>query len=248
MNIHRRAFECWAPSRSPWSDWAKPALFATAPPVGHDLSALELTGDEMQRLPNAAQRTAIIVDLPGLDSIRAGLALARRGYRPVPLYNTTYGPMAAVDVRPIAQLLMATAEEIEQLSIEPHAPPAFLLDSNRLPSGLPPGEGVFDNRWIVFPQDFPSAVFLKTHEIDKALLLQNGREVREDLAHVLLRWQEAGVEIQLASLTAGEGIRPLQVKKPPLYRRAWYRLVAILGLRRNNVGGFGAVVPIASAG
>ena len=36
--------------------------------------------------------------------------------------------------------------------------------------------------------------------------------------------------------------------RPPFYRRAWYRMLAMAGLRRNNVGGFGSTVPIASAG
>ena len=42
-----------------------------------------------------------------------------------------------------------------------HAPPAFLLDSDRMKAPAP-DPGRFDNRWLVFPQDFPSAAFLRS--------------------------------------------------------------------------------------
>lgn len=48
--------------------------------------------------PAPAERTALVVELPGDDSLRAGLALARRGFRPVPLVNAVAGPDAVVEV------------------------------------------------------------------------------------------------------------------------------------------------------
>ena len=60
---------------------------------------------------------------------------------------------------------------------------------------------------------------------------------REDLAHVLFRWQEAGLRIR------GRGGREIRVERPPRYRALWYRALATLGLRRNDTGGFGSLVP-----
>ena len=57
---------------------------------------------------------------------------------------------------------------------------------------VPPGPGTFDNRWVVFPQDFPSAAFLRSRGVAEVLLIQAGAQPQEDLAHVLLRWQQGG--------------------------------------------------------
>src|SRR5690242_6320869 len=79
--------------------------------------------------------------------------------------------------------------------------------------------------------------------------LSGGRPRRrqEDLAHVLLRWQDAGIRI----LAVGPGDtqpRPFTAKKPSWFRRVWYRAIVVAGLRRNNAGGFGGVIPKASGG
>jgi hypothetical protein len=52
---------------------------------------------------------------------------------------------------------------------------------------------------VVFPQDFPSANFLFRHQISRVLLFQHGgrAQPQSDLAHVLLRWQEARMEVFL---------------------------------------------------
>lgn len=70
---------------------------------------------------------------------------------------------------------------------------------------------------------------------------------REDLAHVLRRWQLGGIELMAATPAGADRPRPLQVAAPSLFRRAWYRVAATMGLRRSNVGGFGAIVPIPTA-
>jgi len=68
-------------------------------------------------------------------------------------------------------------------------------------------------------------------------------EPHADLAHVLLRWQRAGVRLTIATVLAGKSPTDLVVRPPSMFRRAWYAAIALLGLRRSNVGGFGAVVP-----
>ena len=64
---------------------------------------------------------------------------------------------------------------------------------------VPPSPGKFDNRWVVFPQDFPSATFLRSRGVADVLLIHSGKSVQEDLAHVLLRWQQGGLRMMQAS-------------------------------------------------
>ncbi len=113
---------------------------------------------------------------------------------------------------------------------------------------VPPKPGAFDNRWVVFPQDFPSATYLRARGITEVLLLHEGREAAEDLAHVLRRWQENGLRMQSAAPLERGRISDLVVKRPSGFRRAWYRVIAAAGLRRNNAGGFGGVIPMPSSG
>lgn len=241
----RELFQIWAPSESPWSVWAKPVLFANAQPGSR---ALDTNWPEVQ-LP-FQNDTAVIVELPEESSIFFGIALARKGYRPVPLFNCAPGPGSVVPWQRLVHFLEAGAEELRQLNIPPEAPPAFLLDSKRMKPTLQPVAGRFDNRWVVFPQDFPSAGFLKAHGITKVILFQTDHSSlpQDDLAHVLLRWKLGGLELWTASPTQIAGPQSLEVKEPSRFRGIFYRITVLMGLRRNSAGGFGGLVPEASSG
>jgi hypothetical protein len=243
-------FDVWAPVDAPWSLWAKPSLFAQLEGLGLGGS---LQGGPTQPLdlfwaPDAGGRTAIVVDLPGAESVAWGVGLARRGYRPVPLFNTSFGPAAVVDATPIARELVSGAEALRGVTIRRDAPPAFLLDSGRMMPVVPPAPGKFDNRWVVFPQDFPSGAHLRSTGVSEVLLLHDERGLQEDLAHVLLRWQQLGIRLTAAGRADAGQARELEVKPPSMFRRAWYRALTVAGLRRNNAGGFGAVIPMPSSG
>jgi hypothetical protein len=200
---------------------------------------------DLSWLENARSRTAAIVDLPGAESVRAGLELARRGYRPVPLFNTSVGPSPLIDAGAIASALMAGAEELREISMPPDAPPAFLLDSDRTRPAMTPVPGRYDNRWIVFPQDFPSSNYLQAAGIGEVLLIQREAAApADDLAHVLLRWQQAGIQIVATDPGARGRTRSLTISTPSRFRRAWYRVMAVAGFRRNDAGGFGAMIPL----
>ena len=71
---------------------------------------------------------------------------------------------------------------------------------------------------------------------------------QEDLAHILLRWQEAGIAVESKSARFGEVPVPIRVTRPYRFRAAWYRALAVLGLRRNDAGGFGGYPPPSSSG
>jgi hypothetical protein len=237
-----RCYAAWAPDDVVWARWAKPVLFTQLDRItGPDATAVPAL-DALENLPEAGADTAVVVDLPGEESMLAGLKLAIRGFRPVPLYNATWGPRPAVDVSVVARWLRAGAEFLRKAGLHPDAPPAFLLDANRAAGMVAPG--AYDNRWVVLPQDFPSATFLLSRRIREVMLVQRTAAVpRQDLAHVLRRWREAGLRLSLVDIDAGRAPAPLDVPRPSAFRAAWYGLIALLGLRRSNVGGFGGMVP-----
>lgn len=240
-------FDCWAPVSSEWSKWAKPILFAQSEPPAMLSSRVEYTNELNLKFDPAL---AVILDLPGVESIAAGMQLARRGFRPVPLFNGASSLSEVVKTFEIRQCLADTGAELSTLPLNPLAPPVFLLDAMRDGNGTQPRPGGFDNRWMVFPQDFPSARHLAGRGIHRVVLVMtSGRTApKEDLAHVLLRYQETGLELSLLSPGAGATVATLHVSKPPHYRLLWQRALAILGLRRNSAGGFGSVIPQPTSG
>jgi len=246
-------FDIWAPPASAWSKWAKPILFA-------EFSAVVPADVDVDPLPHLVLRadsnTALVVDLPSADSVKAGLASMEVGYRPVPLFNGNRGPLGVnigttsiVDNEPILAWLLTGASLLAQQDLPWDAPPAFLLDSRRQVQ-VTASPGRFDNRWMVFPQDFPSANFLRSKGISQAVLLQEDilRQPREDLAHVLRRWQEAGLSLFVTNLVRTDAPQPLSVGRPSRFRALWYVALAAMGLRRNSAGGFGSIVPQPSSG
>jgi len=178
--------------------------------------------------------------------------------RPVPVIDGAPGPdgnplipvhfgssasksASVVDMRGLLLALCQGAARLREMRLAPDAPPAFLLDSKRMTIVSPPVEGAFDNRWMVFPQDFPSGHYLREYAIRRVVFVHDTFQTQpqEDLAHVLLRWQEDGIAIESKSARFGEAPVPIKVNRPYRFRSAWYRALATLGLRRNDAGGFG---------
>jgi hypothetical protein len=259
-------FKTWAPNDSTWSQWVSPALFAQiactegAAAVRVDAPAPTWPGEK------ASPESAVIIDLPGADSIRLAMALAKLGYRPVPIINASPGPVglqlnflpkpANVSPRSIVVLDMSSlvreiciaTELLQKLFFASDAPPVFILDSLRLRGSNPVLEDMFDNRWMVFPQDFPSARFLAEKKIKRVTLVQKEKaQPLEDLSHVLLRWQESGIEILAAASGDTNAPSRITVSRPSRFKASWYRALATLGLRRSSVGGFGSFIPETSA-
>ena len=257
------AFSIWAPNDALWSRWAKPVLFAhlDLAPSPLQIQALDLPAD-ISWAPAPEEKVAVVLDLPGAEAVRVGLELAPRGYRPVPLYNAVplpftariidplgTGTVAAVDLLPALAALKNGAEQLAQLNVTPDAPPVFLLDSNRQGEGRPMLPNQFDNRAVCFTTDFPSANFLQANGIQRALLVQRSRIYPlADLAHVLRRWQDGGIVLERARVDFSEPRQPFEVSKPSWYGAMFQRALMAMGLRRAGGGGFGAWVPVASAG
>ena len=257
MTTKEEVFQAWAPPEARWSPWVKPVLFAT---LNHPPGAFSpgLAEWEIDWAPAMADKVALVLDLRGSDGVAAGLTLARRGYRPIPLYNAVpsptslgvlSGPTALVDVASIANALWLAAEPLLQLNLQPDAPPAFLLDSNRRGEGQLATPGRFDNRSISFVTDFPSTNFLLAHGLQRARLVQAGAdEPQPDLAHTLRRWQEGGITIELQRIDFPDVARVIEVPKPSGFGRLWHRALSLLGLRRHGLGGFGGFIPEPSSG
>lgn len=235
-------FSAWTRPDVIWSDWAKPVAFV-APGLVPAAPAADPPSPPALAMPIDGA-SAVIVDLPGAESVLAGALLAERGLCPVPLFNGTSGPSPVVEVSSIGQALVSAAERVKRAPISSVAAPAFLLDSRRLDrAGIAPGK--YDNRWVALPQDFPSGALLASRGLRSAVLIRrDGLSIPPDLAHVLARWVEHGLRVRVIDVATGQTVDDVPVPKPSRFKLAWYAAIALFGLRRSNVGGFGAMIPV----
>jgi hypothetical protein len=250
--------------------WAKPVLFAHLPDLAPAAESLPEPPQIAAWAPAADGATLIVVDLPGVCSVQLAEALVHVGFRPVPLFNAVPGPLGSaaglgamaaqlVEVTPILEALnQVSARAAAQLkSLPPSAPPAFLLDRDRA-DGRAPRPGDFDNRSISLPTDFPSASFLQARGIKSVLLIlddddpfaDSGVPAR-DLAHTLLRWQTAGIALRSCvtdDAFVASAPREITVVRPKWFKAIWHSALALVGLKRNPLGGFGGVLPMPGSG
>ncbi len=234
MSDNLTVFKAWAPDGALWTQWAKPVLF-----VGTNAgNPRALEAREVTWLSAGDRETLAVIDLPGREGVEEGFACAKLGYRPVPLYNGVHAPTrAVVETAALTEALFGGAAALDGLRLLPDAPPVFLLDSERM-SGRNTQPGMYDNRWCVFPQDMPSAAFLRRHGIRRVVV--RARWILDDLSHILRRYQEQGITIYQSM---GDAPKEVQVHRPPRYKGIAYRFLVILGLRRNSAGGFGGRIP-----
>ncbi|MEH2378239.1 MAG: hypothetical protein V7K27_04930 [Nostoc sp.] len=240
----REFFAIWADKEVVWSRWAKPVVFSQ---LTESRVAAVVPRNEFSMntdcIPTPDRSTFVLVNLPGIESVELGVALAQRGYRPVPLYNCCEGVNAIIPMGAIIDSLVSATPILQQLQLPLLAPPAFLIDANRMRDTSKPSPGDFDNRWLVFPQDFPSAKFLLSQGIQRVVLLQRNNTPESDLAHVLLLWQQQGIQLLRQNPSLSGQPVPLSVSRPRWFRYFWYRALTLLFLRRNSAGGFGSVIP-----
>ena len=255
-------YEIWRPERSPWSRWVKPVIFAFLDCGDRYRDEYPVKDWQIQFQSDAA----IIADLPGAEGISVGMALARSGFLPVPVYNACPSakdsgetspsilntgadhPPVAVDMSGILRAICAATKELDSLELSAQAPPAFLLDGNREARGVSCGEGCFDNRSFVTPSDFPSAEYFVRHGISKIILLQHTSSSKADLLPVLLRLQKGGMTIATQAPWQEWTPRAQSVTTPMFIVAAWEWLRRKLGYRRDPFHGcFGGVVPPSSS-
>jgi hypothetical protein len=256
-------FQRWAPPGCPWSPWVKPVLFAhfaellskeafelDPPPTWLESDVIKplleqtLSADKAQhpyRSSTKLDDVAIVVDLPGSEGVVVGVALAGHGFQPVPLYNALPAKASmVVDQRPIMKALVSAAPALTSPS--DRAPPAFLLDANRMNHDRFMA-GAFDNRSVSFVSDFPSAAKLVGAGIRRAVLLQSDDEPPSvDLSETLELWRKAGVEIFLKPASVPGPPQPCARPRAPFLSRLLYRLER-RQFGRHPDGTFGKLVP-----
>jgi hypothetical protein len=253
-------YDVWAPPNVVWSLWVKPVLFAHWPrPLP---AAPPAPPFDLGRLPPPAERWAVVAEAPGADAVALGLALAERGYRPVPLFNALPPPVpgstdptfplpapAAVDVLSILAALVEGAERLARLSLPPDAPPAFLTDALRHGPVAFLQPGAFDNRSIHFGTDVPSSPFLKDRGVVGVLTVcERERPVGWDLVPVLREWHKDGLPLGRKNLDDNAPPAVWLPREPSLLGYWWRRLLAFFGFHPAPGGGFGGFVPVGSAG
>ena len=105
----RDVFNIWTPTDTRWTDWVRPVHFVT---IDNTLPLRDLYDGTLRAayptirftIPNIfylnelKQDTAIILDLPSYTAVPESLAIARMGYRPIPLYNGTNAQPEAVAI------------------------------------------------------------------------------------------------------------------------------------------------------
>jgi hypothetical protein len=245
-------YQAWAPDGGAWSLWVKPVLFAQMPDAAPDMPWLSIPawvtdGTPFIWAPARAECMALVLDLPREEAVHLGLALAtRHGYRPVPLYNAATGrrPSELIVQFPIQCALRDGAAILTSLSLPMDAPPAFLLDSQRqgLPRTLLPG--MLDNRWKVYPEDFPSGEKLQERSITQVMVVHAGKlDPLFDLVRVLRYWQEAGISVKRLDLWTTAGRRDFILPQRIWIERAFDSFMKWFGAYRSPRDGFGYVVP-----
>ena len=95
------------------------------------------------------------------------------------------------------------------MEIDKNAPPAFLLDSNRM-NRYKMNLSVFDNSWDIYAQDLPSAEYFLKNGINKMIV--RGEAIQTDLQKILYSFQQKGISIYLTN--GYENIQKISLKKP----------------------------------
>ena len=160
MISNKEIYKIWAPKESKWSPWVRPVPFVF---IDSNIKFNEYEEFEVSNIlylnneESTFKNAAIIVDLPSNKSINEGIALASKGYRPIPIYNGTdeqIGSNSVVNNRGIELGLIWGAEKLIPLNknLDKDALPVFLTDSNRM-NRYKISAGVYDNSWDVYPQD-----------------------------------------------------------------------------------------------
>ena len=131
----------------------------------------------------AAGGTAVVVDLPGLESIGLGLELARLGYPAGAPVQRLPGPRnssaeACREVVPSDAVALGTLrgkrpDQIGRICRSTPLPPSCSTrTASDRSTDLP---GWFDNRWVVFATDFPSSDFLNLQRITGVQVVHQAR-------------------------------------------------------------------------
>ena len=189
-------YKIWAPSKKKWVDWVRPVPFIAIKNnnIKFQPSNVLFPGLKI----NDAITTAVIIDLPGVESVEAGILLAKQyGYRPIPIYNGVIeqeGARATTNNTSISNALIWGAHMLSEMNLDDNAPPAFLTDKNRL-QRYQIDSSIFDNSWDVYHQDLPSEDYLIKSGITKIIVISDG--LSKDLKKIFSEYSKKKIQIFL---------------------------------------------------
>lgn len=190
--MRKEIYKIWAPTGCKWVDWVRPVPF-----VGINYGVNKYSCNIMPPVLDFVipKECAVIVDLPGIESVAMGITLAKSGVRPIPVYNGTIeqqGSRATVDNRSVCEALVWGAQQLKSIELKEDAIPAFLMDSNRM-NRYKMEEGLFDNSWDIYPQDLPSAGCFLGNDINKIIIITD--KLLKDINKILYNYQQKGMGI-----------------------------------------------------
>lgn len=191
----KEIYKIWAPAQAKWVDWVRPVPFIPINDKLNILSVFEFSTNNLYYVDNLPKKSAIIVDLSECESIKEGVALTEYGFRPIPVYNGTIeqqGSMSTTNNKIICQGLIWGGFKLKDLNIPNDAPPAFLLDSDRL-NRLKINASVFDNSWDIYDQDLPSGEYFLKNGIENIVVRAD--KINRDLKKILFKYQKLGIKI-----------------------------------------------------
>ena len=194
--IGKEVYKIYAPNGGKWIDWVRPVPFV-AIDTYHRKPIVDWVDRKAMFLKQYQQDVAILIDLPGKESIELGIDLAHMGYRPIPLFNGTdeqQGSQATTNTYLIESCLINGSQKLKNIKLKNDANPVFLLDSYRT-NRYRAKESIFDNSWDLYKQDIPSAEYFKQNGINKIIVV--GEVIQPDLKKIFLKFQEKGIEFYI---------------------------------------------------
>lgn len=209
---NKEIYKIWAPNDVKWTDWVRPVPFIKPKYENYIYEYCNYNLPKINYLEQVANDTALFIDLPDCESVNEGVSLAKMGYRPIPLYNGSKEQaniMSTVDNHSIENALEWGAYLLKDIPLKKDAPPAFLLDSNRM-HRYKMNPSVFDNSWDLYPQDIPSFKYFKDNGINKIII--RGLKLNNDLKKILYKYQQQNIKIYF---TNGYDLpQEIKLKKP----------------------------------
>lgn len=216
MVNNKELYKIWAPFDLAWSPWARPVIFENINDSFKTNKCLSFEQNIVKYVGKGTTDTAIFVDMPAAEGIEEGIALAKLGFRPVPLYNGTEAQdkvESIIDNTEIKWAIIWGAKELKNIELDKSAPPAFLLDSNRIERWRE-DVSVFDNSWDIYYQDVPTAEYLLKNGIKKIIL--RSLILNRDLKRILRGYQKKGIQIYWAK--EDDKIKKIKILKAPKER------------------------------
>ena len=209
--IGKEIYKIWAPYGARWTNWIRPVPFVQ---LNHIKTEEHFNNNipKISYIDCCKTNMGIIIDLPSYEGVNEGIALAKLGFRPIPIYNGTNGQAGAISTVNNTALelsLIWGGLHLKNITLKDNAPPAFLLDSNRM-NRFKMSEKVYDNSWDLYSQDVPTANFLLKSGINEIILRSD--IMRKDVAKILYDYQKEGLTI---FYTDGYELpKVIKIKKP----------------------------------